>query len=388
MTNNIIRGLLPDGHAPSVLKQEIKDLIKSEAPAADLTKLATKEELAAVTPTAEAIAKALGYALVVGENEPAPSTHGVRTVWFDTSTPSAFMPPAPVFSQKTKTVEIPRTKLATYKMGGAAIGAGVHRVDGPYPETVSVTAEPAGGATFAVGAVTSWAFTFEAQVIPFEDAVLPLTSYLRLDDATDATVPRDRGTSPLTLTTKYGGNFTPGAPGIGIGATSARVTNSNIIVAQFNPSDVNSYTVILAYRVNRGFTQQVSLSTLWAAYMPSLTVLTDKGGTRTVVSLANSEPKNTATTVNPVPELADGDIVVLVQTWDGTTVHGYINGVEVITAPWAGSTSDSTPIKLIGWSAPFGGEISIAGLGFQKNEAKSAEWARAAYEAAKRGAAA
>ena len=146
--------------------------------------------------------------------------------------------------------------------------------------------------------------------------------------------------------------------------------------------------MILAYRVTRGFPQQVSLSTLWAAYMPSLTVLTDKGGTRTVVSLANSEPKNTATTVNPVPELADGDIVVLVQTWDGTTVHGYINGVEVITAPWAGSTSDSTPIKLIGWSAPFGGEISIAGLGFQKNEANSAEWARAAYEAAKRGAAA
>lgn len=33
MTNNIIRGLLPDGHAPSVLREEIIGLIKSAAPA-------------------------------------------------------------------------------------------------------------------------------------------------------------------------------------------------------------------------------------------------------------------------------------------------------------------------------------------------------------------
>lgn len=387
MTNNIIRGLLPDGHAPSVLKQEIKDLIKSEAPAADLTKLATKEELAAVTPTAEAIAKALGYALVVGENEPAPTTHGVRTVWFDTSNPSAFTPPAPVFSQKTKTVEIPSTKLATYKLGGAAVGAGVHRVDEPYPKTVSVIAEPAGGATFAVGAVTSWAFTFEAQVIPFDDAVLPLTSYLRLDDASDATVPRDRGTSPLTISTKYGGVFTPGAPGIGIGATSARVTSNGAVVAQFNPSDIRAYTVISVHKVNREHTQLVTLASLWSNSMPSLTVLTAKGaGTTAIVNFQNAGGAKT-TTVNPAPALADGDTVVMVQTWDGTTIHGYVNGVEVVSIPWAGSTSTNDALKLVSWSAPGGGEISIAGLGFQKGEAKSAEWVRAAYEAAKRGAA-
>lgn len=33
MTNNIIRGLLPDGHAPSVLREEIIGLIKATAPA-------------------------------------------------------------------------------------------------------------------------------------------------------------------------------------------------------------------------------------------------------------------------------------------------------------------------------------------------------------------
>lgn len=386
MTNNIIRGLLPDGHAPSVLKQEIKDMIKAESPAADLTKLATKEELKVVTPTAEAIAKALGYALVVGENEPAPITHGVRTVWFDTSNPSAFTPPAPVFSQKNKTVEIPSTKLATYKLGGNAIAAGVHRVEEPYPKTVSVTAEPAGGAKFAVGAVASWAYTFDSQVIPFDDAVMPLTSYLRLDDATSATAPRDRGTSPLTIQTKFGGVFTPGAPGIGIGATSARVTSTASIVAQFNPSDVRAYTFVSVHKINREHTQLVTLASLWSNSMPSLTVLTAKGaGTAATVNFQNAGGAKT-TNVNPAPALADGDTVVMVQTWDGTTIHGYVNGVEVATIPWAGSTSTNDALKLINWSAPNGGEISIAGLGFQKGEAKSAEWARAAYEAAKRGA--
>lgn len=41
MTNNIIRGLLPDGHAPSVLKQEIISLIKSTNPAQGTTTVTT-----------------------------------------------------------------------------------------------------------------------------------------------------------------------------------------------------------------------------------------------------------------------------------------------------------------------------------------------------------
>lgn len=43
---NIIKGLLPSGKAPSVLKAEIIELIQTEAPAPDLTPYATKEELA------------------------------------------------------------------------------------------------------------------------------------------------------------------------------------------------------------------------------------------------------------------------------------------------------------------------------------------------------
>lgn len=42
---NVIKGLLPNGKAPSVLKAEIIGLIKTEAPAPDLSPYATKEEL-------------------------------------------------------------------------------------------------------------------------------------------------------------------------------------------------------------------------------------------------------------------------------------------------------------------------------------------------------
>ena len=386
MTNNIIRGLLPDGHAPSVLKQEIKDLIKSEVPAADLTKLATKEELAAVTPTAEAIAKALGYALVVGENEPAPTTHGVRTVWFDTSNPGAFTPPAPVFSQKNKTVEIPSTKLATYKLGGNAVGAGVHRVDEPYPKTVSVTAEPAGGAKFAVGAVTSWAYTFESQVIPFDDAVLPLTSYLRFDDAAGAEKPKDRGTSPLVLVSKYNDKLTPGGAGIGVGPTAAKASGQSYQFANFAPNSMRSFTLILAVKVNRQAANLVRLGGLWSDKMPRFTITT-AAGPGTGFSVDFERPNGGRVTKNAAaaPAVADGETMLMAVTWDGTTMRGWINGVEVASVPWAGLDSGNDHIKFIEWSMLNNQELSIAGFGFAKDEVKSTDWMKAALAALKRG---
>lgn len=386
MTANIIKGLLPDGHAPSVLKQEIKDLIKAESPAADLTKLATKDELKAVTPTAEAVAKALGYALVVGENEPAPTTYGVRTVWLDTSNPGAFTPPAPVFSQKNKTVEIPSTKLATYKLGGSPVAAGVHRVEEPYPKTVSVTAEPAGGAKFAVGAVASWAFTYEPQVIPFDDAVLPLTSYLRFDDAADAENPKDRGTSPLVLVSKYGGNLTPGGAGIGVGATSAKANGSGSVVAQYAPADVTSFTIGVLVKVNRAANNAVRVGALWDNSMPRFFLFTAKG---TDTSMVDFDYRGTGTvTKNPAANLAiaDGDLALLVLTFDGSTLRGWVNGVEAASIPWAGNTSGNTFLRLVDWTVQDNQGLLMAGLFFQKNEVKSGDWMKSALAAAKRGA--
>lgn len=386
MTNNIIRGLLPDGHAPSVLKQEIKDLIKSEAPAADLTKLATKEELKAVTPTAEAIAQALGYALVVGENEPSPTTHGVKTIWFDTSNPGAFTPPPPVFSQKNKTVEIPSTKLATYKLGGAPVGAGVHRVEEPYPKNVSVTAEPAGGAKFAVGAVTSWAFTFESQVIPFDDAVLPLTSYLRFDDAAGAEKPKDRGTSPLVLVSKYNDKLVPGGAGIGVGPTAATASGQSYQFAKFAPNSMRAFTLILAVKVNRKAANIVRLGGLWSDKMPRFMVVVSPGeGTGFAVDFDRPNGGRVTKNAAAAPAVADGETMLMSVTWDGTTMRGYINGVEVASVPWAGLDSGNDHIKFIEWSVLNNETLTFAGFGFAKDEVKSVEWMKAAVAALKRG---
>ena len=386
MTANIIKGLLPDGHAPSVLKQEIKDMIKSEAPAADLTKLATKEELKAVTPTAEAVAKALGYALVVGENEPAPTTYGVRTVWLDTSNPSEFTPPAPVFSQKNKTVEIPHTKFATYKLGGNAIAAGVHRVDEPYPKTVAVTAEPAGGAKFAVGAVASWAFTYESQVIPFDDAVLPLTSYLRFDDAAGAEKPKDLGTSPLVLVSKYNDKLVPGGAGIGVGPTAAKASGQSYQFANFAPNSMRSFTLILAVKVNRQAANIIKLGSLWSGKMPQFRIATNPSPTAPLsADFFGLNSDRVTKNVSAVPAVADGETMLMAVTWDGTTMRGYINGVEVASVPWAGLDSGNDHIKFIEWSVLNNQELSIAGFGFAKDEVKSVEWMKSAVAALKRG---
>ena len=299
-----------------------------------------------------------------------------------TPAPKQARPEPPTFSSAGKNYMVPVVEGVTYEEEGRVVTGTVPVTP---PKTVTVVAKPKQGYTFPVGTLTSWSFEFEATPVPFDAAVLPLTSYLRLDDAAGATVPRDRGTSPLTLISKYGGAFNPGAPGIGIGATAARVTGNGSLVAQFNPSDVRAYTVISVHKVNREHTQAITLASLWSNSMPSLICLTAKGaGTAATVNFQNAGGAR-QTTVNPVPALADGDLVVMTQTWDGTTIHGYINGVEVATIPWAGSTSTNDALKLVSWSAP-GGEISIAGIGFQKGEAKSSEWVRAAYEAAKRGA--
>lgn len=367
MTNNIIRGLLPDGHAPSVLKQEIKDMIKAEAPAA------------------AAVAKVLGLWPVRGDSEPAQTMHGVPVVWIDISNPGAYVPAAPAFSQQKKDVEIPRSKFATYKLNGEPVGAGTHRAEDPYPRTVSVTAEPAAGATFAVGAVTSWEFTFEAVAIPYEDAILPLTSYWRFDDPVGTKLARDRGTSPLVPFGTVPGGGELGGPGIGVGATSLTVKSNSIYWANFAPASVKSFTWVVAMQWRDSAGIQVRIGGSQTGAVPGLVFYT-QGDNRTIAPL-KLEGKNIGAESHPVPvkQPADGEKIVLGYTWDGTTLRGYVNGEMLISAPWSGSDVASELVKPVAWSVKPGSTWNIAGLGFQNGEAKPEAWFKAAYEALKKG---
>lgn len=139
---NVIKGLLPSGKAPSVLKAEIIELIKTETP--------EPEPL-----TEEAVAQALGYALVVGKTEPEPTRHGVPVIWFDTRNQSAWTPTAPVIDDKAKTVTIPTDEGATYRLNGEVKTAGTYPFTpegSPIPITVVATAQ----AGYTLAGQTKW----------------------------------------------------------------------------------------------------------------------------------------------------------------------------------------------------------------------------------------
>lgn len=139
---NVIKGLLPSGKAPSVLKAEIIELIKTEAP--------EPEPL-----TEETVAQALGYALAVGKTEPEPTRHGVPVIWFDTRNQSAWTPTAPVIDDKAKAVTIPADEGATYRLNGEVKSAGTYPFTpegSPIPITVVATAKDG----YALAGKTKW----------------------------------------------------------------------------------------------------------------------------------------------------------------------------------------------------------------------------------------
>lgn len=383
MTNNIIRGLLPDGHAPSVLKQEIKDLIKTEAPTADLSLLATKAELAEARPTAEAIAKALGYFLVVGVAEPEPTTYGVRTLWVDTSNPSAHVPAAPTFSQQAKTIEIPADRGVTYRIDGAPVEAGTSRVTEPFPKTVRVSAIAKSGFTLAVGAPTEWSFTFESVAIPYEDAVLPMTSYWRLDDPAGTKKPKVKGTSPLVQFAELNDSARFGAPGIGVGSTSVEITRGGIMWAEFAPASVRSFTWTAVMKWVDGAGMSIELGGSQKGTVPGMKFFAQGDG-RTVAPLTFTGTGVTnVAAAQPTLQPANGDIIHLGYTWDGKILRGYIGGELIATATWGGSTVASELIKPMSYGTGNGKTWNVAGLGFSL-DAKNAEWMKAAAGALKK----
>ena len=387
MASFTIRGLTPDGHAPQTLRDEIRGMIQAAKPAP-------------VTVEAEQIAARLGFWPVRSGTKPPATMYDVPVVWFDTSTPAApapvtpapstptlkkVTPQAPTFSGGTRTYTIPTVEGVIYQAGGQTVTG---TVSVTAPASVTITAKPAEGYTFPVGAVASWTFAFEAQGIPYEDIVLPMSSYMRFDDEASATTARDRGTAPLSFLANNGyraGKFSPGGPGIGVGASSAVAKGNDQLVFNFNPSEVKSFTSIVVTKVNRADNQSMGLMGLWSNGMPTLFMLNQKGeGGRTIVNFQNTGSAR-MTEVAPVSNLADGEIVVLASIWDGTTIHGYVNGREVASIPWAGSQSTNDFLKGVSWGA--GGQtMPIAGFGFARNVVKDADWVRRAYEAVKQSA--
>lgn len=79
-----IRGLLEDGRAPSALKAEIQEMITAAAGGGVTT---------------EAVAKALGVAIVRSTTRPPATMHGVPVIWVNPELEGALQP-GPTFTLK------------------------------------------------------------------------------------------------------------------------------------------------------------------------------------------------------------------------------------------------------------------------------------------------
>ena len=380
-----IMGLLPNGKAPAALKQEISEMIAANGGGGGAV-------------SAESVAKAFGVWVVRSETQPPATMHGVPVVWVDPSgkampapspvpaTPGepekkVVTPAAPTFSSTGKSYTIPTSEGVTYQVEGRDV-TGTVSVEPP--KSVTITAKPKPGYVFAVGAPVSWSYSFEAATNAFDDAVMPLTSYMRLDDAPGTTAPRDRGTAPLNLVSKYSDRLVPGGAGIGVGATSAKANGSAYLFASYAPADVTTFTIGVLVKMNNTATNAVRLGALWDNSMPRFEVITSKGATTSSVDFGY---KGSGTvTKGTAPNFANGDLALLAVTFDGSTLRGWVNGVEAASIPWAGNTSGNTFLKLVDWTVQDNQDLLMAGLFFQKNEVKSSDWMKAALAAAKRGA--
>lgn len=372
------------GHLQGKPLESVRGAVAEAVPpavAAEVAKL--PKPTAEITPAV--LAKEMGVWIVYGGTEPEPTKYGVNVVWVDAINPNAHVPAAPVFSQQAKTIEIPADRGVTYRIDGTPVEVGTSRVTEPFPKTVRVSAIAKSGFTLAVGAQTEWSFTFEAQAIPYEDAILPLTSYWRFDDPVGTKLARDRGTSPLVPFGTVPGGGELGGPGIGVGATSLTVKSNSIYWANFAPASVKSFTWVVAMQWRDSAGIQVRIGGSQTGAVPGFVFYT-QGDNRTIAPL-KFEGKNIGAESHPVPvkQPADGEKIVLGYTWDGTTLRGYVNGEMLISAPWSGSDVASELVKPVAWSVKPGSTWNIAGVGFQNGEAKPEGWFKAAYEALKKG---
>lgn len=188
---NIIKGLLPSGKAPSVLKEEIIGLIKTEAPAPDLTPYAKADALQALDtrvddlegkPAAGIYIDAYGrtrqYIFVASDTDPGKTRliDGIEyEVWWVQTTPpdpTQYVPAKVAFDAAARSYTVPSDAGASYKIDGVLRPAGVYPVAGMAEVKVTWEATPKPGFTFKQGAVTSGSFTFPVKTFVSGDVMM------------------------------------------------------------------------------------------------------------------------------------------------------------------------------------------------------------------------
>lgn len=327
--NNAFRGVKPNGRLGDTAEAQVQDMIEAHTP--DMSEYATKADLADVAPTEEAIAKALGFALVAGETQPETHKYGLPVIWLDTNAQkdkAAWPPAPPVFDLRRKSFTIKSDDGAEYLRDGALVAPGTYTVTAP--ATVTITARAKTGYTLA--GTTSWTQEYEEATSAYELAALALKPqhYWRMDEASGADL-RDRGTAPITV---YNVNKTSTqVDGIGVGSTALKAAANT-----------------RAYQINAAPPVGVSAYTLAGVIKGAGDITADwNSKTKLGIIAATSVPQ----AISPTTNLAGSPLDLsrphhLAATWDGTMHRLFVDGVEVASKAETTAPATSAAQAILG----------------------------------------
>lgn len=192
----------------------------------------------------EAQAQAQGFWIVAGPTKPSYDTkYGVPVYWLDTNIirdPSAWVATAPTFSLATQSYTIPSDEGVNYKVDGAIVQPGVHKVT-TIPSTVDIYAEAKVGYTLT--GVNSWSQKFTNTLSNYDAYVLglDLEHYYRMADPTQWNKNNGKS-SPLN----FNATLTKGVD-IGAGYGSCEATG-NIVMTPFPQKQTSAFTMGIVVR--------------------------------------------------------------------------------------------------------------------------------------------
>lgn len=143
---NTLRGLLPDGTLPSAALAQVQELVGDTSAGG----FYINED-----------GEQVPYVMVASVEEPEPTiVIGDRTYevwWIQTAPPdpNAWVPKLVTANLSGRSYTVPADAGATYRVGGQVKGAGTYPINSAGKTTLSWSAQPKPGYTFASGAVTS-----------------------------------------------------------------------------------------------------------------------------------------------------------------------------------------------------------------------------------------
>ena len=250
-------------------------------------------------------------------------------------TPTTVTPPAPTRDDDANTYTIPTLGGVSYYVAGVEQTPGVHPWPGGDTDgslTITAVAQPG----YALTGTTSWTFTFKKKAVadgPYDAAALALNPehYYRLDGPDAASEP-NLGTASAPKLSNIG-TFTV-APFAGF---PGALTSGGAMLNPYPTVAPTAYTAASVFR----FADAEAAKTFKPGVLGMNGARLD-GASVVAWRLTTHSGKIANATGAGATPLEVGRIYHCAVTWDGTTVRGYLDGVEVA------SVADAAPVPTSG----------------------------------------